>query len=205
MGPSLSTIVAKKGKEVKEKFQGQRYVLIGESGSGKSSLINTFNHAINLSCNPLAVYKDIAETGGGEAAQKTIIYDTFSGEKQLYSEMGRDDRLRKDAPTFYDVPGIPDREEMWEIILDLALGKVEEGTEVLKGYTKAENPSKDRSWAILFVLPFLGVNRIPEGLCFAVNKAMGDITRRRLGKNFRLKVSGFIDICLRYKPVCPYN
>ena len=63
-------------------FQGQQLLFVGTIGSGKSSLVNSVNHTLNL-VDPKVPYQEFANIGGATAGYGTMTYRAYTMKRTL--------------------------------------------------------------------------------------------------------------------------
>ena len=171
-----------------EDFDGQKFLVVGRPGCGKSSLINSFNYVINLT-DPRADYEEIAQVGAssaGEVSTETVTKSLtkYDFRRKMYVSL-RGDR-RKKAPAFFDLVGLPNQAALADLISKLADGKIEDRTNMLAAVSEddpsyRENIGKEHrtpqkhmaAWTIIFVLS--AKEPFPEGLANDIKEAMGMI------------------------------
>lgn len=149
-------------------FQGQQLLLVGYAGVGKSSLINSINHVINLAV-PMVSYQEVAAIAAGEPDHGTLVYRSYSSDKEMYHalESGELTEVRRRAPTFFDVAGVVERLlqgdfDFKNLLTLLVKGKVEEFTQMvevfnhpdekLEKFRKAGSMDCQRAWSMLCVV-----------------------------------------------------
>ena len=65
---------------LKQRFDGQKILMIGKPGSGKSSIINSFNFVVNMCFNESAEYEEVCETSAATmAVSKLTLNSTGPG------------------------------------------------------------------------------------------------------------------------------
>lgn len=148
-------------KEVTELFVGQKFLLVGGEGHGKSSLINTFNHVIRLA-EPDVVYEEVAQLGAGTASgsTKTVLLTKYAKENSML--FYNVDLTPSNFPVFMDTLGLNENDQLQSRIVDfiqaLAAGKISEGTdlqgilqEVDTNFDDAQLDDDMAAWSIIFV------------------------------------------------------
>ena len=164
-------------------FSGQKLLILGRPGCGKSSLVNSFNYVINLT-DPQADYEEIAQVGASTGETKTRKLTKYDHTKSMYAKLGRD--LRKMAPAFFDLVGLPNQGTLSDLISKLVDGKIEDKTDMLMAVSKDDSSYRDNlgreyrkpqkkmaAWTIIFVL---SINEeFPEGLANDIKEAIGMI------------------------------
>ena len=166
-----------------EEFDGQKFLVLGQPGCGKSSLINSFNYVINLT-DPRADYEEIAQAGASSTEHVTKRLTKYDFRRKMYVSL-RGDR-RKKAPAFFDLVGLPNQAALADLISKLADGKIEDRTNMLAAVSEddpsyRENIGKEHrtpqkhmaAWTIIFVLS--AKEPFPEGLANDIKEAMGMI------------------------------
>jgi GTP-binding protein EngB required for normal cell division len=154
-------------KEVVERFDGQKILLVGPEGSGKSSLINTFDTVLQLT-DPTYQWKEWAVYGPGKTDRYTANPTTFHYRKyhteRLYQNLEKflGDTPPEKCPTFFDTTGFRGTGKIPEddLIVHIASGDVPEDTDllsILRGEEKcdevcAEQNKELQSWSIVFVV-----------------------------------------------------
>ena len=112
-----------------DRFRGQKLLLLGERGHGKSSLINSFSFVVNLAANPTeAEFREYARTSEGNVS-KTLHLRQYNKKNGLYSEQDNQEVLKR-APTFYDTCGLANRTNYSGFILALLEGRVAINTDL---------------------------------------------------------------------------
>ena len=157
MGQSASKEeVQQRRREVIGLFHGQKLLLLGGDGHGKSSLINTINHVIRLE-NQDAVYEEVAEMGtGGET--KTQFLTRYRREDSMLFEGVRGSNF----PVFLDTIGLSESNQnaVVKLVPLLATGKISEETNLrelledakLDSFEVPQNADKElKAWSIIFV------------------------------------------------------
>ena len=171
-------------------FSGQRFLLFGSYGSGKSSLINTINHVLNLS-NPDVRYAEVAEVQHEETDYGTLMFTAY-GSPEMYKELRQ--ASRKNAPVFFDVAGVNDKVasyiDLKQLLIFLLNGKVRKNTEMIKIYNKEKSMdeiAKQREekalkvWSILCVVSVY--DTFPTQLLELVRKAVEQQKTAENGKH----------------------
>lgn len=99
---------------------GQRFVVVGGDGHGKSSSINTFNHVMRLQ-DPDAKYQELAEVGPAHHT-KTLIVRKFICQPTMFGG----------AVEFVDVSGMSqnDQSKVPQMVKLLVEGRLPEGTDI---------------------------------------------------------------------------
>eukprot|EP00118_Oscarella_pearsei_P028643 m.2614 g.2614 ORF g.2614 m.2614 type:complete len:291 (+) comp8795_c0_seq1:534-1406(+) len=182
-------------KELISNFSGQKFLILGRPGCGKSSLINSFNYVINLT-DPKADYEEIAEVGQSQAETKTRRLTKFDYQRKMYSKLKVADR--KKAPAFFDLVGLPNQATLGDLIGKLADGKIEDRTDMLLAVSEEDTSYRENlgrehrkvqknmaAWTMLLVL---SVNEpFPEGLARDIKEAaeMVNLTDER-AENLRI-------------------
>lgn len=96
--PSLDpSQINKLRKEILTLFNGQTFLVLGEVGCGKSSLINTFGHVMRLADKDAVFYKT-AEIAEEPAAAKLQVYEGTNIFCGVHVPQGRS------APRFVECP-----------------------------------------------------------------------------------------------------
>ncbi|XP_065837030.1 uncharacterized protein [Oscarella lobularis] len=175
--------LSRRRKNLIERFDGQKFLILGRPGCGKSSLVNSFNYVINL-VDPRADYDEIAQVGASTGETKTRHLTKYDFRKEMYACLKGDERRK--APAFFDLVGLPNQATLSDLISKLADGKIEEGTDMISAVSEddpsyRENLGKEHrepqksmaAWTIILVLsanePF------PEGLATDIKEAIGQI------------------------------
>eukprot|EP00118_Oscarella_pearsei_P025775 m.308751 g.308751 ORF g.308751 m.308751 type:complete len:289 (+) comp44679_c0_seq1:107-973(+) len=183
-------------QSVMNRFKGQNFLLLGQPGVGKSSIVNSFNYVINLHELPNSPYVEVATVGSGEI-QQTVRLQKYDGrgKGRMYSELDLDGR--QSAPGFIDLIGLPNREFLSDLIQHFVDGKIPHNTALKKALDADDaterqnliddNPDIQRdlvAWTILFVVSAAS-SEFPENLASdvldavsRVNEAEGDEQRR---------------------------
>ena len=151
-------------------FEGQQLLVFGFMGSGKTSLINSFNHVINRSVDKSAAFQEVGEFALSQE-HVTLTYETFGPTKNMYHLLKRENKRQwEQGPKFFDLPGINSKmvagqqriDQMAQLLTHLVRGQVKEFTEIvslcdpaadLKGLDEQIRVDKRRPWSILCVLP----------------------------------------------------
>jgi energy-coupling factor transporter ATP-binding protein EcfA2 len=153
-------------KEVVERFDGQKILLVGPEGSGKSSLINTFDTVLQLT-DPTYQWKEWAVYGPGKTDRYTANPTTFHYRKyhteRLYQNLEKflGDTPPEKCPTFLDTTGFRRTGKIREddLLVNIASGNMPEDTELLsimEGEKKCDDVITEQnkelqSWSIVFV------------------------------------------------------
>ena len=149
--------VQRRREEVKALFQGQKLLVLGGDGHGKSSLINTFNHVIRLA-DPNVVYDEVARVG--TAHNTTTIRLVKYGKEDSALFHGVENIAPSNFPVFLDTVGLPENEQISviELVQSLAQGKIKEDTDLQELLKASDINFKDlksddgmAAWSILFV------------------------------------------------------
>eukprot|EP00118_Oscarella_pearsei_P021663 m.244534 g.244534 ORF g.244534 m.244534 type:complete len:314 (+) comp40247_c1_seq31:2783-3724(+) len=153
---NLKERVRKAEKSVLGHFDHQQLLLIGHTGSGKSSVINSFDFVANLAANSsLAEYQHWAKIGAGHRT-KTVRLLSYGSSRGLYKHLGDD--LRDKGPVFRDTCGLPERSILKDLIKGIAEGAVADHTNLHAliekiSDCKYEKPRKEKaSWVVIFVV-----------------------------------------------------
>ncbi|XP_062506667.1 uncharacterized protein LOC134183200 isoform X2 [Corticium candelabrum] len=201
-------------KDVFKKFDGQKILLIGTLGSGKSSLVNSINYVLNLE-NPNAHYHEVAELSDSEAYHGTPVYRMYTPEKDLYHEV-KDQNLLEDvssAPTLFDISGVDeqlldgDQLDLKKFLLCVFQGKVEEFTDIIKIFNTPEELEKvaiqeaaddRRPWSVVCVVSLAAV--FPTKFYENVAKALRETKANQGGDTLNLaekkqKVQSYSERC----------
>ena len=119
----LKEMAKRKTKKLIEKHFCQSpptILLLGQLGSGKTSLINTFDFVINLSANDEATVSNYnVETGDESQTEKLRIY------RNLYKDYSEKAPKNKRGPIFLDSQGLPRNAKFLRpLVMMLALGYI---------------------------------------------------------------------------------
>ena len=163
-----------------EGFNGQKFLILGRPGCGKSSLVNSFNYAINLT-DPQADYEEIAQVGASTGETKTRKLTKYDHTKNMYAKLRRDQRRK--APAFFDLVGLPNQGMLSDLISKLVDGKIEDKTDMLMAVSKDDSSYRDNlgrehrkpqkqmaAWTIILVLSVK--EEFPEGLADDIKEAI---------------------------------
>ena len=157
---SVGQEVCDRRKEVMVLFQGQKFLVLGGEGHGKSSLINTFSHVIGLA-DPNIVYEEVAQVGAGSGSTKTVLLTRYRKEDSMLFH-GEKETAPSNFPEFLDTVGMNENNQLQvrivKLVRALAAGKIKEGAD-LQDMLKDFNPSFDdmqpdedmAAWSIIFV------------------------------------------------------
>jgi energy-coupling factor transporter ATP-binding protein EcfA2 len=153
-------------KEVVESFSGQKILLVGPQGSGKSSLINTFDMVLHLT-DPKYPFMEWAVYGPGKTDEYKENPTTFHYRKyhieRLYKNLEKflGDTPPDKCPTFFDTTGFCGTGKIREddLLVNIASGNMPEDTELLsimEGGKKCDDVFTEQnkelqSWSIVFV------------------------------------------------------
>ena len=165
------------------KFDGQKFLILGRPGCGKSFLVNSFNYVINLT-DPQADYEEIAQVGASTGETKTRNLTKYDHTTRMYAKLRRD--RRRKAPAFFDIVGLPNQGTLSDLISKLVDGKIEDKTDMLMAVSKDDSSYRDNlgreyrkpqkqmaAWTIIFVV---SVNEeFPEGLANDIKEAISTI------------------------------
>ena len=85
-------------------FESQQLLVFGFMGSGKTSLINSFNHVINLSVDKFAAFQEVGEFALSNR-HVTLTYETFGPTKNMYHLLKRENKRQwEQGPRLFDLP-----------------------------------------------------------------------------------------------------
>ena len=150
-------------KEVVGYFNGQKLLLVGREGSGKSSLINSFSMALHLG-NPDHKWREWAPIGPQDT-QTTMMYRKYHVER-LYTGLDHllDGKPADKCPTLFDTAGFSGNDLIPEakLLTRIAAGDVPEGTNLrgmlteefkFEAWLQTLKHEEDlQSWSILYVV-----------------------------------------------------
>lgn len=155
-------LIDKRRTEVFSLFKGQKFLVVGGDGHGKSSFINTVNHAIRLSSStPDVMYYEAAEMGPLEmTGTKTFALRTYTMGRGLFEGVTFSQDMQ--PISFIDTCGVGEiaHKQFEELIVTVAQGKVGEGTDLRKFFDEqadyesllSDNNEDTRFWSIVFVV-----------------------------------------------------
>ena len=123
-------------------FDSQQLLVLGLLGSGKTSLINSFNHVINLSVDNLAIFQEVGDFAPA-STPVTLTYATYGPKRKLYNLLKESNPLVWErAPTFFDIPGIDSKYfdgekaigHLSQLLNHIVRGQVKEFSDLLSLY-----------------------------------------------------------------------
>ena len=177
-------------------FDGQQLLLVGPVGSGKSSLINSINHVINLE-DPHARYQELARISSGEANHGTVTYRSYIAERTLFHALKETNLLPDSsiAPRLFDVAGVDQQLldngfNLTQLLIYLLGGQVREYTEMIAMFndeSALNNLSQqaaieaNRAWSMICVISLS--EPFPRELLEQVHKALNETESHQGGKN----------------------
>ena len=124
-------------------FHGQQILFVGTPGSGKSSFVNTVNHALNL-VDPEVPYQEFARIGGTGADHGTMTYRTYTMKRGLFQSLKSQVPNPSNAPKFFDIAGVSetllqrDHFDFKQLLIYLVQGKVKEFTQMIEVYNNKQ-------------------------------------------------------------------
>lgn len=138
--------------------KGQKFLLIGGDGHGKSSLINSMNHVLRLQ-DPQAKFQEIAGMGAGRGKTKTASFRNYDEDLKLFTGVEREKGTK--MPHFQDLCGMSENEtsNCLKLIPLLAAGQIKDGTDMREymdgdfDLSSIAQPTDKqlRCWSIIFV------------------------------------------------------
>ena len=177
-------------------FDGQQLLLVGPVGSGKSCLINSINHVINLE-DPNARYQELARISSGKANHGTVTYRSYIAERTLFHALKEKNLLTDPsiAPSLFDVAGV-DKQlldsgfNLKQLLICLVRGQVREYTQMIAIFNDGSTLNNlsqqaaieaNRAWSMICVIslnePF------PKELLEQVHNALNETESHQGGKN----------------------
>jgi hypothetical protein len=171
MGQSMSNVeedCSRLEKNVIDHFEGQQLLIFGAMGSGKTSLINSFNHVINQSVNRSVEYQEVGEIADSQR-HVTLTFQTYGHERNMYHLLKTQQPTQfEKGPRFFNSVGLNAKmldgdekiKNMAKLLTLLISGKVEEFTEMLPLVDPEAHldqldhqlpVDKNRAWSVLCV------------------------------------------------------
>ena len=179
-------------------FQGQQLLFVGTIGSGKSSFVNTVNHALNL-VDPKVPYQELARIGATDAVHGTMTYRTYTMKKGLFQSLKSQVPDPSNAPRLFDIAGVTeqllqkDNFDFKQVLVYLIQGKVKELTQMIKLYNskqqlqeigKQEEVEENKVWIMVCVVSLY--DPFPQLLLEQVASAVQELEPQNGGKNMHI-------------------
>ena len=178
--------VQERRTEVTNLFAGQKLLVLGGDGHGKSSLINTFNHVIRLA-DPNVVYEEVAEVGPSQSVTKTPYLNRYKKEDSalFLGVQG------SNFPVFLDTAGMNEDDKVQakivQLVKALAAGKIQQRADTKAlladfktNFDKMEADEDMAAWTIIFVASAAYESLL--ALARSVGEAVDQTTRHANGE-----------------------
>lgn len=172
-----------------KRFDKQQLLLVGYVGAGKSTLIDTFNHAINK-VDDQSAYQEVF----AKPDHRSITCRTYGPSRmfQALKASREQRRLQRAAPKFFDVVGVTDKIlsgsfDLTSLLTHIVNNRVTEFTEMVQSFNSEQELQvmKDqlmnyrRSWSMVCVVSL--IDHFPIDLLEHVSRALKEMAPQQGG------------------------